>query len=89
VTEKSRLEFALRFVNLHDRGTRPNQRGSERGGIEPVSARYVCYYKGAPNHCGYESYGLFHDRGIWKIISFADTDNVLKGRSVNEVCPED
>ena len=61
----------------------------DSNGMAHVWARYVFYYKGAPNHCGYESYGLFHDRGTWQIISFADTDNVLKGRSVEEVCPED
>jgi hypothetical protein len=61
----------------------------DSNGMAHVWARYVFYYKGAPNHCGYESYGLFRDRGTWKIISFADTDNALKGRSVDEVCPED
>ena len=54
-----------------------------------VWARYLFHYKGAPNHCGYESYGLFHDRWTWKIVSFADNDNVLKGRSLDEVYPED
>ena len=61
----------------------------DSNGMAHVWARYVFYYKGAPNHCGYESYGLFRDRGTWKIISFADTDNGLNGRSVDEVCPED
>ena len=37
---------------------------------------------------GAESYGLFRDGGTWKIVSFADTDNALKGRSADEVCPD-
>lgn len=61
----------------------------DSNGMAHVWARYVFYYKGAPNHCGYESYGLFRDRGTWKIISFADTDNALNGGSVEDVCPED
>lgn len=60
----------------------------DSNGMAQVWARYVFYYKGAPNHCGYESYGLFRDGGTWKIVSFADTDNALKGRSVDEVCPD-
>jgi len=54
-----------------------------------VWARYVFYFMGAPNHCGYESYGLLRDRGAWKIVSFADTDNALKGHSVDELCPDE
>ena len=62
---------------------------TDSNGMAHVWARYVFYYKGAPNHCGYESYGLLRDRGTWKIVSFADTDNALKGRSVDEVCPDE
>jgi hypothetical protein len=62
---------------------------TDSSGMAHVWARYVFYYKGAPNHCGYESYGLLRDRGTWKIVSFADTDNALKGRSVDEVCPDE
>jgi hypothetical protein len=62
---------------------------TDSNGMAHVWARYVFYYKGVPNHCGYESYGLLRDRGTWKIVSFADTDNALKGRSVDEVCPDE
>jgi len=62
---------------------------TDSNGMAHVWARYVFYYKGAPNHCGHESYGLLRDRGTWKIVSFADTDNALKGRSVDEVCPDE
>ena len=58
-------------------------------GMAHVWGRYVFYYKGAPDHCGFESYGLFRDGANWKIISFADTDNPLKGRSVDQVCPDE
>jgi hypothetical protein len=57
-------------------------------GMAHVWARYVFYYKGAANHCGYESYGLLRAGADWKIVSFADTDNSLKGRTVDAVCPE-
>jgi hypothetical protein len=60
----------------------------DSNGMAHVWARYIFYLKGAPNHCGYESYGLLRDRGTWKIVSFADTDNALKERSVDEVCPD-
>jgi hypothetical protein len=62
---------------------------TDSNGMAHVWARYVFYYKDAPDHCGYESYGLLRDRGTWKIVSFADTDNALKGRSVVEVCPDE
>jgi hypothetical protein len=58
-------------------------------GMAHVWGRYVFYYKGAADHCGFESYGLIRDGGNWKIISFADTDNALKGRSVDQVCPDE
>ena len=61
----------------------------DSNGMAHVWARYVFYFKGAPDHCGHESYGLLRDRGAWKIVSFADTDNPLNGRSVDEVCPAD
>ena len=57
-------------------------------GLAHVWAKYVFYYKGKPDHCGHESYGLFHGPGGWKIISFADTDNALGGKSVAAVCPD-
>ena len=60
----------------------------DSNGMAHVWGRYVFYYKDAPDHCGFESYGLFRDGANWKIISFADTDNALKGRSVDEVCPD-
>jgi hypothetical protein len=60
----------------------------DTNGMAHVWARYVFYYKGTANHCGYESYGLYRTGEDWKIISFADTDNALKGRSVEEVCPD-
>jgi len=56
-------------------------------GMAHVWARYVFDLNGVPNHCGYESYGLLRDGTAWKIVSFADTDNALKGRGVDEVCP--
>jgi len=57
-------------------------------GLAHVWAKYVFYFKGKPDHCGHESYGLFHGAGGWKIISFADTDNALGGKSVAEICPD-
>jgi len=56
-------------------------------GMAHVWAHYVFYFKGKPDHCGYESYGLYHTAEGWKVVSFMDTDNPLKGRSVEEVCP--
>jgi hypothetical protein len=60
----------------------------DSNGMAHVWARYLFDFKGVPNHCGFESYGLFREDASWKIISFADTDNALKGRSVDEVCPD-
>jgi hypothetical protein len=57
-------------------------------GLAHVWARYVFLYKGVLDHCGFESYGLFRTSEGWKVISFADTDNPLKGKPVDEVCPE-
>lgn len=57
-------------------------------GLAHVWARYVFLYKGTLDHCGYESYGLFKTPEGWKVISFADTDNALNGKSADEVCPE-
>jgi hypothetical protein len=57
-------------------------------GMAHVWARYVFYFKGAPNHCGYESYTLYQGAEGWQVVSFADTDNPLNGRNVAEVCPE-
>ena len=74
-------EWQIRFLKTSTQ--------TDSNGMAHVWARYVFYYKGAPNHCGYESYGLLRDHGTWKIVSFADTDNALKGRSVNEVCPNE
>ena len=56
-------------------------------GMAHVWARYVFYLDGHPNHCGYESYVLYRDGGEWKVISFADTDNALDGKSVDAICP--
>jgi len=52
-----------------------------------MGARYVFYFKGTPNHCGIESYTLYQGADGWKIVSFADTDNPLNGRSIDDVCP--
>jgi len=57
-------------------------------GMAHVWARYVFYFKGAPNHCGFEPYTLYQGADGWRVVSFADTDNPLSGRSVAEVCPE-
>ena len=57
-------------------------------GLAHVWAKYVFLYKGAPDHCGYESYGLFKMPEGWKVISFADTDTALNGKSISEICPE-
>jgi hypothetical protein len=57
-------------------------------GLAHVWIRYVFNYKGVPEHCGYESYGLFRGAGGWKVISFADTDNPLRRRPVDQVCPD-
>lgn len=56
-------------------------------GMAHVWTRYVFYFKGTPNHCGYESYTLYQGAGGWEVVSFTDTDNPLNGRSIDEVCP--
>ena len=56
-------------------------------GMAHLWARYVFYFKGAPNHCGFESYTLYRGVDGWQIVSFADTDNPLNGRNVADVCP--
>jgi hypothetical protein len=58
-------------------------------GMAHVWARYVFYFEGKPNHCGYESYTLYQAADSWKVVSFADTDNPLNGRSAGDVCPTD
>jgi hypothetical protein len=73
-------EWEVRFLSTATR-VDPN-------GLAHVWARYVFLYKGALDHCGYESYGLFKTPEGWKVISFADTDNPLNGKSADEVCPE-
>jgi hypothetical protein len=73
-------EWEVRFLSTATR-IDPN-------GLAHVWARYVFLYKGALDHCGYESYGLFKTPEGWKVISFADTDNALNGKSADEVCPE-
>jgi hypothetical protein len=73
-------EWEVRFLSAATR-VDPN-------GLAHVWARYVFLYKGALDHCGYESYSLFKTPAGWKIISFADTDNPLNGKSADEVCPE-
>jgi len=59
----------------------------DSNGMAHVWARYVFYFKGTPNHCGHESYVLYQSAQGWKVVSFADTDNPLQGRSIEEVCP--
>jgi hypothetical protein len=61
---------------------------TDSNGMAHVWARYVFLFNGAPDHCGFESYGLFRSRGGWQVISFADTDNPLDGRSPDAVCPD-
>jgi hypothetical protein len=56
-------------------------------GMAHVWVRYVFYLKGAPNHCGYESYTLYQNPDGWKVVSFVDTDTPLNGRSAADVCP--
>jgi hypothetical protein len=73
-------EWEVRFLSTATR--------VDRNGLAHVWARYVFLYKGTPNHCGYESYGLLKTPEGWKIISFADTDNPLNGKSADEVCPK-
>jgi hypothetical protein len=73
-------EWEVRFLSTATR-VDPN-------GLAHVWARYVFLYKGALYHCGYESYSLFKTPAGWKVISFADTDNPLNGKSADEVCPE-
>ena len=53
-----------------------------------VEASYVFYLYGAPHHCGHESYVLFRTEDGWKIVTFADTDTLLQGRSWKVVCPD-
>jgi hypothetical protein len=66
-------------------------RATERvdaNGMAHVWARYVFYLDGAAHHCGYESYVLFRTADGWKIVEFADTDNLLNHRAVDAVCPK-
>ena len=56
-------------------------------GMAHVWARYVFYFKGKPDHCGYESYTLYQTGDSWRVVSFADTDNPLNGKNVEKVCP--
>lgn len=56
-------------------------------GMAHVWARYVFYYQGQPNHCGYESYALYQVADDWRVVSFTDTDNPLNGKSVAKICP--
>ena len=73
-------EWEVRFLSTATR-VDPN-------GLAHVWARYVFLYKGALDHCGYESYDLFKTGEGWTIISFADTDNPLNGKSADDVCPK-
>jgi hypothetical protein len=56
-------------------------------GMAHVWARYVFYFEGKPDHCGYESYSLYQSPEGWKVVNFADTDNPLDGKGVAAVCP--
>ncbi len=56
-------------------------------GMAVVWLPYVFYLNGAPQHCGIESWTLFRVSGNWRIINFADTDNELRGRAPQTVCP--
>jgi len=60
----------------------------DRNGMAHVWARYVFYLDGVPHHCGHESYVLFRTEEGWKIVTFADTDTLLQGRSWKAVCPD-
>ena len=73
-------EWQVRFLSASTR--------VDANGLAQVWAKYVFLYKGALDHCGYESYSLFKTAEGWRIISFADTDNALDGQSVDKVCPE-
>lgn len=55
-------------------------------GMAHVWAKYVFYFEGKPDHCGYESYSLFQSAEGWKVVNFADTDTPLNGKKVTEVC---
>jgi hypothetical protein len=61
---------------------------TDPNGMAHVWARYVFLFNGVPDHCGFESYGLFRSREGWQVISFADTDNPLGGGSIDAVCPD-
>jgi|SRR5215469_12914784 len=60
----------------------------DSNGMAHVWVRYVFYFQGTPNHCGFESYTLYQDKNGWRVVSFADTDNPLNGRSLADVCPD-
>jgi hypothetical protein len=60
----------------------------DANGMAHVWARYVFYFDGKPNHCGYESYVLFRRSGEWKIAEFADTDTALHGGDPAKICPQ-
>lgn len=72
-------DWEVRFLSTSTQ-TDPN-------GMAHVWARYVFFFKGSPNHCGYESYTLYQTAEGWKVVSFTDTDNPLNGRSPDDVCP--
>jgi len=56
-------------------------------GLAVVTADYLFNQNGKPTHCGLVSMQLYRVEGEWKILSFADTHNNLKGRPPGEVCP--
>jgi hypothetical protein len=57
----------------------------DSNGMAQVWARYVFYFKGTPNHCGYESYTLYQGRGL-EGCQLCGYRQSAEGRSVDDVC---
>jgi hypothetical protein len=55
-------------------------------GLAVVTADYMFNQNDKPTHCGLVSFQLYRVEGEWKILSFADTHNNLKGQPPAEVC---
>jgi hypothetical protein len=56
-------------------------------GMANVWAKYEFYSFGRLQHCGFESYELFHTPAGWRIVNFSDTDTPVRGARSSSVCP--
>jgi len=55
-------------------------------GMANVWAKYEFYSFGKLEHCGFESYELFHTPHGWRIINFSDTDTPVAQVWVSRRC---